>query len=64
MPYEPSTIECRMIISAKEHIFEAQQELSSLHNRNQDCSGMINKLIECYQELEAIHQDIKEDAPF
>ena len=64
MIYEPSTIECRMVIAAKEHILEAQQELSSLHNRNLNCSELINKLAECYQELEAIHTDIKAPVPF
>ena len=64
MIYEPSTIECRMIISAKDHILEAQQELASLHNRNQDCSGLIDKLAECYRELETMHANVKEPIPF
>ena len=64
MPYEPSTIECRMLISAKEHILEAQQELSSLHSRNQDCSSLIDKLAECYRELETMHASVKEPLPF
>jgi len=64
MPYEPGTIECRMLISAKEHILEAQQELASLHSRNQDCSGLIDKLAECYRELETMHASVKEPLPF
>ncbi len=64
MIYEPSTIECRMLISAKEHILEAQQELASLHSRNQDCSSLIDKLAECYRELETMHASVKEPLPF
>jgi len=59
MPYEPGTIECRILISSKEKIMEVHGELASLNGTIHDCGNIQEKLRDIYLELEHIHADIK-----
>ena len=59
MPYEPGTIECRILLSSKEKIMDIHGELASLNGTIHDCGNIQDKLREIYRELETIHAAIK-----
>ena len=52
--YEPSTIQCRVLLDCKEKIILMQRDLCSLGTES---SSICEKLSDIFQELEAMHED-------
>ena len=52
--YEPSTIQCRVLLDCKEKIILMQRDLCSLGT---EASSICEKLSDIFQELEAMHEN-------
>ncbi len=56
MSYEPGTLECRLLIEAKENILNAMKSLSNIKNTD----SLHSQLRTIYNKLENMH-DAKKD---
>ena len=52
MSYEPGSLECRLLIEAKENLLSAMQSLSNIP----DLEKIKSQLLEIYNELEDMHE--------
>ena len=52
MSYEPGSLECRLLIEAKENILSALKSLSNIN----DVENIQTRLLEIYNELEERHE--------
>jgi len=50
--YEPSTLECRLLIEAKENLLSAMKSLSNIKN----VESIQKELLSIYNQLEEIHE--------
>tara|TARA_B100000700_G_C14957434_1_gene814679 strand:+ start:892 stop:1074 length:183 start_codon:yes stop_codon:yes gene_type:complete len=54
--YEPSTLECRLLIEAKENLLSAMKSLSNIKN----VENIQKELLSIYNQLEEIHEKKRE----
>ncbi len=52
MSYEPGSLECRLLIEAKENLLNAMKPLSKI----KDVEQIKNQLLEIYKELDNMHE--------
>ena len=52
MSYEPGSLECRLLIEAKENLINAKISLSKIKNME----SIENQLMAIYNELEKMHE--------
>ena len=60
MIYEPGTMECRILIDAKDKLMDMQVNLATLDGT----SETIAQLKEIYKDLDHIHETIKNETPY
>ena len=56
MSYEPGSLECRLLIDAKENLLNAIKSLSNIENMDKIQSQLLN----IYNELEDLHEKRRE----
>ena len=56
MIYEPGTMECRILIDAKDKLMDVQVNLAGLKNT----AEMISQLKEIHANLEYMHEELRE----
>ena len=56
MIYEPGTMECRILIDAKDKLMDVQVNLAGL----KDTAEMISQLKEIHANLEYMHEELRE----
>ena len=60
MIYEPGTMECRILIDAKDKLMDMQVNLSTLDGT----AETIQQLKEIYKDLDHIHETMKNKTPY
>ena len=60
MIYEPGTMECRILIDAKDKLMDMQVNLATLDGT----SETIAQLKEIYKDLDHIHETMKNETPY
>ena len=60
MIYEPGTMECRILIDAKDKLMDMQVNLSTLDKTSEN----VAQLKEIYQDLDHMHETIKNKEPY
>ena len=60
MIYEPGTMECRILIDAKDKLMDMQVNLATLDGT----SETIAQLKEIYKDLDHIHETMKNKTPY
>ena len=60
MIYEPGTMECRILIDAKDKLMDMQVNLSTLDGTGE----IIQQLKEIYEDLEYMHENVRIKTPY
>ena len=60
MIYEPGTMECRILIDAKDKLMDMQINLSTLDGTNET----VDQLKEIYKDLDHMHEMMKNETPY
>ncbi len=53
MSYEPGSLQCRLLIDAKEHLLNTIKTLTKIN----DMESIKTQLLDIYNELEELHED-------
>ena len=60
MIYEPGTMECRILIDAKDKLMDMQINLATLEGTGE----IVQQLKEIYQDLDYMHETIRKETPY
>ena len=60
MIYEPGTMECRILIDAKDKLMDMQVNLSTLDGTGE----IVQQLKEIYEDLEYMHENVRIKTPY
>ena len=60
MIYEPGTMECRILIDAKDKLMDMQINLSTLDGTGE----IVQQLKEIYEDLEYMHENVRIKTPY
>ena len=60
MIYEPGTMECRILIAAKDKLMDMQVNLSTLDGTGE----IVQQLKEIYEDLEYMHENVRIKTPY
>ena len=60
MIYEPGTMECRILIDAKDKLMDMQVNLSTLDGTGE----IVQQLKEIYEDLEYMHENVSIKTPY